>query len=322
MTTQLTVIICTHNRYAVLGEAIASIEIQDFPADRLELVVVDNSTDISGQRQFTDNLDIACSHKYIIEPVPGLSRARNIGVAAAQGEIVAFMDDDALAGTNWVSRLAKDFADHPEAGVVGGPVAPIWPNSRPSWLHPWLEGYLTIVDRGPEMRALKPDEWLAGTNIAYRRDLLIKAGNFSESLGRVGKLLLSNEELLVTEKIRELGYSVLYDPAAAMRHRVHEDRINQAWMRRRVFWQVVSDLFVTGGEKPVDFNHELSRVLQYQAQLPPRHRGLPGLFVDSDDPETFHQQVEALGAFIRLVAMDGRDWRAFLEGPGTKGQGK
>ncbi len=313
MTTQLTVIICTHNRYAVLGEAIASIEIQDFPPDRLELIVVDNSTDIPGQRQFAENLDISCNHKYIIEPVPGLSRARNIGVAAAQGEIVAFMDDDALAGTNWVSRLAQGFADHPEAGVIGGPVLPIWPSSRPSWLHPWLEGYLTIVDRGPEMRALKPGEWLAGTNIAYRRDLLIKAGKFSELLGRVGKLLLSNEELLVTEKIRELGHSVMYDPAAAMRHRVHEERINQAWMRRRVFWQVVSDLFVQGGEKEVDFDKDLSRILGYQASLPSKNRGLNGLFLDADDPEVFQKQTDALSSLIRLAAMDGRDWRAFLE---------
>jgi GT2 family glycosyltransferase len=222
------------------------------------------------------------------------------------------MDDDARASNHWVAQLIETFQSHPDAGIVGGPVRPIWPATRPAWLHPWMEGFLTIVDRGPRMRPLGVSEWLAGTNIAFRRDPLIDVGMFNESLGRVGKLLLSNEELAVSTRLRERNYSMLYDPAAEMFHTVHADRIDQAWMRRRVFWQVVSDLFSHGAE-PGDFNSHVSQIVDYQMKLPPKDRGLPGLFLNTDDSQLFQQQTEALAALVRLIATDGQDWRAFLD---------
>ncbi len=105
---------------------------------------------------------------------------------------------------------------------------------------------------------------------------------------------------------------MLYDPAAEMFHSVHADRIDQGWMRRRIFWQVVSDLFSHGAE-PGDFTARVSQILDYQMKLPPKERGLSGLFLNTDDPELFYQQTEALATFIRLIATDGQDWRAFLD---------
>jgi glycosyltransferase involved in cell wall biosynthesis len=312
MSIKLSVIICTHNRYHTLGDAIASIEIQDCPATDFELIVVDNSSDRIARQTFIDESDISCQHQIIAEEVAGLSRARNIGVRAARGEIVAFMDDDARAGGQWVVQLIDAFDRHLRAGIVGGPVRPIWPSTRPPWLHPWLEGYLTIVDRGPDVRLLQESEWLAGTNIAFRRKPLIDVGLFNENLGRIGKLLLSNEELSVSTKLREAGYTMLYDPTIEMFHRVHAERIDQAWMRRRVFWQVVSDLFSYGGE-PADFDARVSKILDFQMKLPPKERGLSGLFLNLDDPELFYQQTEALATLVRVIATDGQDWRAFLE---------
>ena len=82
----VTVVICSFNRYDLLGKAITSIELQDFPEDRYELVIVDNSDDLAGRERFLDGLEIACNHRYFIEGRPGLSRARNVGVAAADGD--------------------------------------------------------------------------------------------------------------------------------------------------------------------------------------------------------------------------------------------
>lgn len=317
MTVELSVVICTHNRYHTLRDAIASLEIQDCAADRFELLVVDNSSDTQAQRRFMNGLDITCLHDYIVEGTAGLSRARNIGVRAARGHLVAFMDDDARACGQWVSRILEVFNDEPSAGIVGGPVRPVWPGERPSWLHPWLEGYLTILDYGTQPRSLDTHQWLAGTNIAFRHELLLDAGGFNENLGRIGKLLLSNEELHITSQIRERGYSVRYDPRIEMFHKVHEDRINQPWMRRRVFWQVVSDLFAEGGSREVDLTDGVSQVLDYLAELPPKDRGLGGLFLDTTNPQLFHRQTEALAMVVRLLAASGQDWRAFLDVPAT-----
>ena len=86
-------------------------------------------------------------------------------------------------------------------------------------------------------------------------------GLFPENLGRVRGLLLSNEELLLTKRIRDLGYTVFYDPKIEMHHRVHPDRVSQSWLRRRVFWQVLSDLFIDDHLQPCRGGDDIRRVL-------------------------------------------------------------
>ncbi|MGO9743344.1 MAG: glycosyltransferase [Roseiarcus sp.] len=307
----LSIVICTHNRYEIVGNAIASIEMQDFPRNACELILVDNSTDLVGQANFLADLDITCPHQIVIEPVPGLSRARNAGVKAAKGRIVSFLDDDARAPTNWAAETVAVMNRHKSAAVVGGPVRPIWPSPRPAWLHPWLEGFLTIVDRGEIERELPPHEWLAGTNIAFHRERLMAAGLFEERLGRIGKLLLSNEELTVTSNLRASGYTVVYNPAMEINHTVHADRISQKWMRQRIFWQVISDYFADNiGE--VSLEASIDKILAYQGRLPLKQRGLPGLFLDVADPELFHAQTQALTEIIRLLGANASDWREYL----------
>jgi GT2 family glycosyltransferase len=297
----------------MLLQAIMSIELQDLPEQEYELIIVDNSDDAEARERFRDGLQISCEHRYIEEARPGLSRARNIGIAAAGAELVAFMDDDARAGAGWLGQILTAFSKDETAGVVGGPVRPIWAARRPAWLSPSLEGYLTIIDRGEEARPLTGWEWLSGTNIAFRKSAVVEAGLFPENLGRVGRLLLSNEELLVTRRIRDLGYSVIYDPKIEMHHRVHADRVSQSWLRRRVFWQVLSDLFIDDQLPPRETDADVRRVLEFLMQLPPKHRGAMGLFVDTDDPRLFEAQTDAISALARLLATDCRDWQRVLD---------
>jgi glycosyltransferase involved in cell wall biosynthesis len=297
----------------MLLDAIMSIELQDLPDQEYELIIVDNSDDVPARQQFRNGLQITCAHRYIEEVRPGLSRARNIGIHAARAELVAFMDDDAKAPAGWLHQILVAFSNHQNAGVVGGPVRPIWATRRPSWLTPELESYLTIIDRGDETRILTGEEWLSGTNIAFRRSAAGEAGLFPENLGRVGRLLLSNEELLVTKRIRELGYTAVYEPKIEMHHRVHAERVTQSWLRRRVFWQVLSDLFVDDLLPPSNAEADVQRILHFLMKLAPQHRGAMGLFLDTDDPQLFEAQTAAIGALARLLATDCGDWRSFLD---------
>jgi glucosyl-dolichyl phosphate glucuronosyltransferase len=309
---KISVVICTFNRHHTLLEAIMSIELQDLPDQEYELIIVDNSDDLQAREKFRDGLQISCAHRYIDEARPGLSRARNIGIHAAQAEFVAFMDDDAKASTGWLRHILEAFSKHDAAGVVGGPVRPIWAARRPSWLNPQLESFLTIIDRGDEARTLAEEEWLSGTNIAFRTRAVIDAGLFQENLGRIGRLLLSNEELLVTRRIRDLGYTVVYDPKVEMHHRVHAERVSQSWLRRRIYWQVLSDLFIDDRIEQKNAAEDVRRVLDFLMQLAPKHRGAIGLFLDTDDPQLFQAQTEAISALARLLATDCTDWRSFL----------
>jgi hypothetical protein len=132
---------------------------------------------------------------------------------------------------------------------------------------------------------LAGEEWLSGANIAFRTRAVTEAGMFPENLGRIGGLLLSNEELLVTKRIRDLGYTVFYDPKIEMHHYVHPDRVSQSWLRRRVFWQVLSDLFIDDRLQPCRAEDDIGRILDFLMKLALWNRGTMGLFLDTDDAQ-------------------------------------
>jgi glycosyltransferase involved in cell wall biosynthesis len=304
---RITTIVCTFNRYDTLADTLDSLSRQDLPASDYEVLVVDNSTDIDAQTRFWRLTRLAPNARLILEATPGLSRARNIGMREAASPVVAYIDDDALPNPNWLRVLAELFETEPKAGIAGGPVEPIWvyPSERPAWLHPWQEGFLTIVDRGPERRVLGEHEWLAGTNIAYRREPLVEIGGFNEALGRIGGSLLSNEELMVSRSLEKQGYRAWYEPAAQVLHRVHANRVSQAWFRRRVSWQAVSDQMAQ--VPPGDDEALWTRIHDYQSKLPPHMRGLRGLFLDTPDPNLFQKQCDAIGALLLLLMASGND---------------
>lgn len=302
---QITVVVCTYNRYDVLPDAIASLAIQNLAEDAIELIVVDNSSDKKGQEAFWSDFDAARKPRVLFEPVPGLSRARNRGVREATAPIVAFIDDDAIAAAQWCEALVSTFAGHAEAGIAGGPVRPIWPAAEPKWLHPWQRGFYTIIDHGPDERALVGGEYLAGTNIAFRRDALLEAGGFDESLGRTGAVLLSNEELATTSRLHERGLDSWYNPQAEVLHRVHADRVDPSWLRRRIAWQAVSDILANSAETTAD--EHWHRISAYLLSLAPEQRGLRGLFLDTADPDLFQQQCAALESAVHLALRHGQD---------------
>jgi hypothetical protein len=92
----------------------------------------------------------------------------------------------------------------------------------------------------------------------------------------------------------------------------HAERVSQSWLRRRVFWQVLSDLFVDDRMQPSTAEDDVRRVLDFLQQLAPKHRGAIGLFLDTDDPQLLQAQTEAISALARLLATDCGDWRSFL----------
>lgn len=308
---RISVVICTHNRYDVLPDALASMQEQSLAQPVVEVLVLDNSTDIARQSEFwAADGALAGNCRLIIDKVPGLSRARNRGVRGSSAPVVAFMDDDAIADRQWCEAIVEAFDQCPDAGIVGGPVDPIWPCSEPNWLHRWQRGFLTILNHGDERRPLKQGEWLAGTNIAFLKEAIEAAGGFNEALGRVGGALLSNEELELAKKIAAAGRRSYYEPRAKMLHRVHADRVSQAWLRRRVCWQAVSDALT--GATPEEPDQSWSKISAYLMSQPPQSRSLASLFSDTPNSEAFYQQCQALEAFLRLSLQCGQDPAALL----------
>jgi glucosyl-dolichyl phosphate glucuronosyltransferase len=296
---KITAVICTHNRYDVLPDAIASLCGQSLDSAALEILVIDNSTDIAGQTRYWSDHQLPSNGRLVLDKTPGLSRARNTALREARAPVIAYIDDDAIAMPDWCAATLAAFESDENIGIAGGPVEPIWPNEAPSWLHKWQRGFLTIVDHGSYAREIEEGEWLAGTNIAFRTSALNSAGGFNEGLGRIGSSLLSNEELVISAKIREMGYRVYYTPDAKVMHRVHGERVAQQWLRKRVGWQAVSDLLANSSSMSAD--QCWSDLARYFSTLPVEMRGVRGLFLDTPDPERFQLQCRALEALMHLA---------------------
>jgi len=241
---QISAIICTHNRDTYLGAAIDSLLVQDFAHD-FEVVVVDNgSSDRTHAvvEQRTQNPRL----KYIFEPVIGLSVARNTGAQAACGEILAYLDDDAVARADWLQALYSAYQNNSTLAIAGGKVTLLWPEGiqPPRWLSTGLAANLGAYDLGESIVYIEnPGLTPRGLNYSIRRSFLTEIGGFDTHLGRVGKKLLSNEELQMTELALQRGWQVAYLPNALVAHNVSPERLRRSWFFSRGWWQGISECY-------------------------------------------------------------------------------
>jgi glycosyltransferase involved in cell wall biosynthesis len=242
--TLISAIICTHNRDNYLGAAIDSLLSQDF-ADSFEVVVVDNGSTDNTRSVVEERLGHP-KLKYIWEPKLGLSIARNTGANESCGEILAYLDDDAVASQTWLQVLYDAFKNNTQLGIAGGKVTLIWPEGiePPNWLTPGLSSNLGLYDLGENTVYIEqPGLTPRGLNYAIRRCFLEEIGGFDPNLGRVGKNLLSNEELQMTELALSKGWQVAYLPKALVAHNVAPERLKRSWFLNRGWWQGISECY-------------------------------------------------------------------------------
>ena len=163
----------------------------------------------------------------------GLSGARNAGLETSSGDIVAFLDDDALPAPDWLERLVAAYAD-PRVVGVGGAAEPVFPAERPAFLAPEFDWVVGCTYRGlPE--TAHPVRNLIGANMSFRRDALVRAGGFVPGIGRVGTRPVGCEEteLCIRLTQRDPEAVLLYDPAVAVRHVVTAERTTLRYYARR-----------------------------------------------------------------------------------------
>ena len=242
-----TVVICTYNRSNFLQKAISSLQNQDFPLDQYEIVIVDNNSSDNTKEVVNDFIkDSPVKISYIPEKRQGLSFARNTGVDNSSGEIVAFMDDDAEAERQWLASLAELF-NNPKVAAAGGPVKPIWHGTKPAWLSEKWIPYLSIREY-KELSGRKTftdGTYPIGTNMSFRKNVLIEVGQFPVILGRRGEDLTSNEEIAVCQKIKARGWKLGFSPEAIVHHHIRDDRLHKEWFYKRAYWQGKSDVVIS-----------------------------------------------------------------------------
>ncbi|MGW4893380.1 glycosyltransferase [Kitasatospora sp. NPDC004240] len=220
----VTVIVCTRDRESMLPDCLDALARIDYPG--LEIVLVDNApTGDATERLVRSRYPGRI--RYVREPLPGLSRARNRGLAAARGEICAFTDDDALADAHWVHGLVEAFRSDRRIACVTGLVLPAELDTEAQLV---IEEY-SGPGRGFAARSWSlpapPDDPLVqfsvgrfgmGANMAFRTEVLRAIGGFDPATG-TGTPARGGEDLLAFLQVLTAGHTVAYQPDALVWHR-------------------------------------------------------------------------------------------------------
>lgn len=220
---------------------------------------------------------VPSSVKLVVSDGHGLSIARNAGAKNSEGEIVAFIDDDAVAASDWLENLVKGYDDRTVVSV-GGSVEPIWESSRPTWFPEeldWIVG--CSYDGLPEKKTTIRNP--IGCNMSFKREVFSKIGFFEKTVGRKAANLVSGEETDLSIRIlQELPESrIVYVPSARVLHRVPRKRSRFTYVIKRSFYEGFSIALITNHVKSK--RHVMaveSRYLNYllRVSIPMRLKGV------------------------------------------------
>ena len=231
---EVSVLIGTYNRAPRLRTALAALLAQSGDV-RWEVIVVDNnsSDDTAGVVA-----EMAASSsgrlRYAFEGRQGKSHALNTGLTLARGEILAFTDDDVRVAPDWLLQLRHSFTAHPTVDYIGGRVLPEWTAPPPPWLTTAHWSPLALQDYGDTLQPVGAERavCLVGANIAYRRGVFGRVGEFTPALGRTGDGIGSTEDHDLQLRIWRAGMRGLYDPEIVVHADVTADRLERDYHRR------------------------------------------------------------------------------------------
>jgi glycosyltransferase involved in cell wall biosynthesis len=221
----ITVVVCTREHPDALAVCLDSLLAQKYPSFRV--LVVDNAPASAA----TETVVRAAAERgpvdYLLEPKAGLSFARNAAVAAARGEILAWIDDDERADEHWLAEVARALADHPEADVVSGVIVPAELETQAQL---WFEQF----GGHSKGRGFKPDVFSpatahrqsplyplppfgTGANMTFRPGVIERIGGFDTALG-AGTPAMGSEDTLAFTQVLVGGGTIVYQPSAVTYH--------------------------------------------------------------------------------------------------------
>ena len=259
----LSAVVCTNartdERLRTLDLALTSVVTQRLTTLAfVELLVVLNTGDVAAYGAVLDAVVRARSRtppgspvtvRLLVEPELGLSHARNAGVAAATGAVVAFLDDDAEAGPEWAQAAADEMARDLTIAMVGGKIVPVQlePADDDAGGVGGDDGAKltklkmdSAVNYGAQAKAIKWPQHLLGANVAFRKSVFSVVGTFSPLLGRSGPVLTGWEENLLSLRVAAAGYTILYTPAMTVSHHIGRARNDPDYLAARKSFQFIS----------------------------------------------------------------------------------
>ena len=223
----ISVIVSTRNRPEQVARCVRSILAAATP-DMVELIVVDQSTGpVADLEQLVAEAGGELDFKHIRTDTVGVSRSRNIGLAAARGGIVAVTDDDCVVDPGWIHAISAAFAEDPAREVVCGRILPF--GEGPEGTVPASVRLSTVPARFSPTS--DPSRYGSGGNFAARRDLVLRVGGYDEAMGP-GTPLPAAEDIELLYRLLRHGAHMDYLPQPVVYHeawRTSDELVDLSW---------------------------------------------------------------------------------------------
>lgn len=241
---RIVILICTHNQPAKMAQTLKSAAQLAVPSSvSCNLTVVNNSRNCIAAEEFEKHVNtLPC--RSLHEPQPGLSMARNTGVAESQSDYIVFTDDDVTVPADWLVRYAAAFRRYPDAAFFGSDIIPVFPDADASWAQAFSAAAGSCFAQfrvGPRDRKIDAGSKSAlypfGANMAFRVDAL-RQFRFDENLGRQpdGLVLSGEETKLIADMIAagHVGYLISDNP---VNHHIAPSRQTLEYVSRYYYGQ-------------------------------------------------------------------------------------
>lgn len=226
----VSIVIPTHSekRWSLLVRTIASAKSQEYPANEI-VVVVDHNPDLY-RRARRDLAGVTVLENLYAQ---GVSGNRNTGAFHTHTPLIAFLDDDTIAATDWLGSLVAPFAD-PEVVGTGGGISPAWEGSRPKWMPDeflWAVGgsYAGMPTTTAQIRNV----WSA--SMVVRRETFMAVGGFRTGFGKLGGQNRPEDTELCLRMSNLAGGTWMYVPDAVIRHAVPASAATFSFFLRRCY---------------------------------------------------------------------------------------
>lgn len=237
----VSVVVATYakERFSDLLRCLDSLRRQTLPP--LEIIVV---IDRGGSTLDFYRSQLPSDVKVVVARGRGLSNARNAGVRAAIGEIVAFIDDDATADRNWLTELTEAYADSKVIGT-GGRIVPVWEDRRPGWFPEELDWIVGCSFSGLPLKQTAIRNPI-GCNMSFRKDIFDLVGYFKTTVGRFSDSPMAGEEaeFSVRAVAKIPGSKIVLVPSAVVNHRVPRKRARLRYLVKRSFYEGYSKAII------------------------------------------------------------------------------
>jgi len=231
----ISVIICSYNRANYIVQALKSLSEQSLPKSKFEVIVVDNNS--------TDNTESVCSDYmkenidlhafYLTETQQGSSFARNTGAKQASGELLVFMDDDAVAHKDFLENILFFFKSHPTAGGLGGRIIPLYIPHEPKWMSHFVSSLVGNFHYSEILKEFSKGKYPLESNMTVRKKDFDAISGFSENLpGVKGTLRIGGEGKDFFFRLKKSGKTIFYDPSVQVQHIVETAKLTRAYMYR------------------------------------------------------------------------------------------